>query len=393
MNTTTSKTHAGMSDHAAVAPVALTIRHDYEGGTTVVGTEKNDPADQTLRDNPSWVWSRHARAWLLRSSRHRRPKYGDIDLVERALTGLGYTVTREIDETMPSVEQQEADLAERMDDRSVRLAARSSAMAGRSASSRAAADAVFGRIPFGQPTMPGHHSYRADVNRRERARNRLGCSFEQSDHAGELARLSDTAAAHMGARHNPVTVGNRIEQLEAERRAVQRRLDGEGALEFHTDEHGRPGERSVTRPPQGQALDRLLADAAELDEKIAYWKNVYAGLQAEGKASTAGPDTVAKGDWVLVRGRWYRVRRVNKKTVSVPSAILAAPEPGRREYTDTTPWREVRDHRTTEQMPAGFVEAYETPGADRFRLNPADFQDTGHGDGRDRGAGGPDGSA
>ena len=39
-----------------------------------------------------------AGAWLLRSSRHRRPKYGDIAVIERALTALGYQVTREIEE-------------------------------------------------------------------------------------------------------------------------------------------------------------------------------------------------------------------------------------------------------------------------------------------------------
>jgi len=377
----TSTTSTGTPDQAAGALGALTIRHDYEGGTTVVGTEKNDPVHHAIKANRSLTWSRYAGAWLLRSSRHRRPKYGDIAVIERTLTGLGYTVTRDIDETMPTVEQQEADLAERMDDRSDRLADRADKHAGAAAVTRRKADAVFDNIPFGQPMMPGHHSYRSDRNRREGARNNLGRSFEQADHAAELSRRSDTAAAHMGARHNPVTVGNRIEQLETQRRAVQRWLDGEGALEVYTDEHGRPGERSVTRPPQGQARELLLADADELDEKIAYWKRVYAGLQAEGRASTAGPETVAKGDWVLVRGHWYRVRRVNKKTVSVPKHLMAAPAPGKREYTDTTPWHEVRAHRTTERMPAGFVDAYETPGTDRLRLNPADFQDTGRNDG------------
>src|ERR1700742_4867227 len=101
----------------------LTICHDYEGGTTVVGTERNSPAHHAIKANRSWTWSRYAGAWLLRSSRHRRPKLGDIALMERTLTGLGYTVTREIDEAMPSVEQHEDDLAERMEDRADGLAA------------------------------------------------------------------------------------------------------------------------------------------------------------------------------------------------------------------------------------------------------------------------------
>lgn len=351
----------------------LTIRHDYEGGTTVEGTAKNSPAHHAIKANRSWTWSRYAGAWLLRSSRHRRPKYADIDLMQRLLTDLGYTVTRDIDETMPTVEDQEADLAERMDDRSNRLAERSEKQAGAAAATRAKADAVFENIPFGQPMLVGHHSYKADHNRRERAGNNLTTSIKQSEYAAELARRSDTAAAHMGARHNPVTVGNRIEKLEADRRAVHRRLDGDGAIESYTDEHGSPRERRVKRPPEGEARDRLTAEATDLDEQLAYWRRIYAELQAEGKASTAGPDTVAKGDWVLIRGYWYRARRVNKKSVSVPSHLVNATEQGRREWTDTVPWHEVREHRTTEQMPAAFVNAYETPGTDRFRLSSTQF--------------------
>jgi hypothetical protein len=392
MNTPTTST--GTPTPAAGALGSLTIAHNYEGGTTVIGTAKDSPAHHAIKANRSWTWSSYAGAWLLRSSRYRRPKDGDIAIIERTLTGLGYTVTRDIDETMPTVEQQETDRADRMDERADRLAERSDTWSGKSAASRAAADRVFDHIPFGQPTMPGHHSYNADVNRRERARNSLGRSYAQADYSAELSHRADTAAAHMDARHNPVTVGNRIETLKAERRGVQRRLDGEGALETYTDEHGSPCERSVIRPPQGEYRDRLTAEAAELDEKVAYWEGIYAQLQADGKASTAGPDTVAKNDWVLVRGHWYRVRRVNKKTVSVPSPIVPAPEPGQREYTDTTPWHEVRAHRTTEQMPSGFVDVYETPGTVRLYLNPADYPDTGEQDVDPASAeGDPDGSA
>ena len=68
-------------------------------------------------------------------------------------------------------------------------------------------------------------------------------------------------------------------------------------------------------------------------------------------------------------GDWYRVRRANKKTVTVPNHIISAPQPGEREWTDTRPWHEVREHRTTEQMPKAFVDTYETPGTNRLHLN------------------------
>jgi hypothetical protein len=289
---TMSTSSTSTSEQAAGALGALTICHDYAGGTTVVGTEKGSPAHHALRDHGSWVWAPSAEAWLLRSSRHLRPKEYEIRRMEGILSELGYTVTRDIDEAMPTVEQQEADLAERMERR---------------------------------------------------------------------AERSDTAATHMGARNSPVTVANRIETLRTRRRAIQRRLDG---------------------GPEGKRLERLTANAAELDEHIAYWVDFYEKLQAEGKASTAGPHTVSKGDWVRVRGHWYPVRRSNVRTVSVPNAIFSAPESGEREYTRTTPWHEVQEYRTTEQMPAAFVEAYETPGVDRLRLDPRQFpEDIRDGDG------------
>ncbi|QFZ20518.1 hypothetical protein [Saccharothrix syringae] len=200
-----------------------------------------------------------------------------------------------------------------------------------------------------------------------------------------VARAIDEAM-HTGSRHHPVTAGNRIGQRVAERRAVRRRLGGHGALETYVDEHGRPGEQSVAGSPQGQVRERVLADAVESDEKIAYRRNLYAALQAEGRASTAGEGTVVTGDWMSVRGRGYRVRRVDTGTVGVVNHLTAAPEPGGPEHTDTTPRREVREHRTG-QMPTGLVEAHEPPGTDRLRLHPADFRDAGHGDGRSPGNG------
>lgn len=53
-------------------------------------------------------------------------------------------------------------------------------------------------------------------------------------------------------------------------------------------------------------------------------------------------ESVHKGDAVKIRGRWYSVVRANRKTVTVPSGFGS--------WTDTTPWQEVTDHRTAEQL-------------------------------------------
>lgn len=75
-STDTPTRTSGTSDPATGSVGTLIICHDYEGGTTVVGTKKNSPAHHAIKANRSWAWSGYARALLLRSLRHRRPKYG-----------------------------------------------------------------------------------------------------------------------------------------------------------------------------------------------------------------------------------------------------------------------------------------------------------------------------
>jgi hypothetical protein len=344
----------------------LTIHHDYESGTTVEGTAKNSPAHLAMKAHPSWTWSRYAGAWLLRSSRHRQSKPYALAEIERVLTEAGYTVERDIDDTMPSVEQQETDLADRMDDRVDRLTERSGKHQAQADATRAKADYVFHNIPMGQPLLVGHYSYKADRNRRERAWNQLGKSIKQGEYADELARRAETASHHMGARHSPVTVANRIEKQEADRRRLQRELDGEPAWVTETDEHGQPRHRWGIQHPGEKRAVYLRREITTLTEQIDYWKGVYTQLQAEGKASTLGPDTVSKGDWVLYNSMWMRIRRVNKKSVTVPNPVFPPPRPGEKEATWTVAWHKLRGHRTTEQMPPEVVEAYEAPGTDRI---------------------------
>ncbi|OZM70740.1 hypothetical protein CFN78_24050 [Amycolatopsis antarctica] len=339
----------------------LTIHHDYESGTTVEGTTRNSPAHAALKAHPSWTWSRYATAWLLRSSRHRQSKPYAIAEIERVLTEAGYTVEREINDTMPSVEQQETDLADRMDDRVDRLTERAGNHQAQADATRAKADQVFHNIPMGQPLLVGHHSYKADRNRRERAWNQLGKSIKQGEYADELARRAETASHHMGARHNPVTVANRIEKQEADRRRLQRELDGEPGWVTEPGENGQPRHRwGIQHPSEARAV-YLRREITTLTEQIDYWNGVYAQLQAEGKASTLGPDTVSTGDWVLYTNMWMRVRRVNKKSVTVPNPVFPPPRPGEKEATWTVAWHKLRGHRTTDQMPPEIVEAYEAP--------------------------------
>lgn len=323
----------------------LTISHDYANGTTVEGTTRYSRAHQALRAHPSWVWSRHAGAWLLRSSKYRRSKPGPIAEMAGILTRLGYTVEYAIDDTMPGLAEQEADLADRMADRRDRLERRAAVMADRAEASRRKADDVFDHIPPGQPMLVDHHSYPADRRRRERAWTNLGRSVEQAQQADRLSRQAESAAHHMGARYSPETVGNRIQKLEAEQRRVQRELDGTPYVGSHTDEHGQSRDRWATRRPTPQRAAHLRQELTDLTEDLAYWRGVYADLQQQGRACTLGPDTVAVGDWVRTFAGWLPVRRVNRKSVTVPNPNFRPPPPGHRETTTTVPWHKITGHR------------------------------------------------
>lgn len=320
----------------------LTIRHDYDGGTRIEGTSKNSPAHHALKAHSSWAWSRYATAWMLRSSRHARSKPHKIGEIEHLLADLGYAVERDIDDTMPSVAEQEADLASRAAHRHERLNQAAETMFRHAETTQKKADNVLGGIPTGQPLLVDHHSYSADRNRRERAVKNLHKSAQQTREARSLAQRAESAAAHTDARNNPTTVANRIERLQADQRRFQRALNHDDGLE------------------QGRA-EHLRSEIEALGEHIEYWQGVYSQLQADGAASTLAPDSVRKGDWVLFRGDWLRVRRVNTKSVTVPHPHFPAVGPGEREHTRTLPWHKLSGHRTTEQMPAEYVESYETP--------------------------------
>ncbi|WP_017972421.1 DUF3560 domain-containing protein [Actinopolyspora halophila] len=346
----------------------LTIRHRYEDGTTIEGTAKHSPAHQALKQHRSWVWAPSAHAWLLRSSRHRPSKPNPISEIADILAGLGYDIDYDIDDATPTVAEQEAHQAERAQARADRLDERAQAQAERAAGTREKAEQVFRTIPAGQPILIGHHSEKTDRNRRARAEKQLGRSIKQREKAEELSRRAETASHHEGARNSPVTVANRIERMDAEQRRYQRALDGRDELESYLDERGTRRHRWTVRYPDEDRTALLQREIAELDKQLTYWREVYAQLQQQGRASTLGPDQVATGDWVSLRGDWMRVRRVNRKSVSVPNPIFSAPQPGQREHTDTVPWHKLAGHRTTEQMSAEFVAAYETPGTDRIGL-------------------------
>jgi hypothetical protein len=165
-----------------------------KSGITVEGTIRNSPAHLALNAHPSWTWSRYATAWLLRSSRRSQFKPHAINEIERILQDAGYTIERHIDDTLSSVEHQEANRSERMDDRADWLTERVAKQRVKADGTRAKADAVFDSIPTGQPMLVDRHSYKADRNRRERSFNIEGWNDDAATTDADVHRVFCAAA-------------------------------------------------------------------------------------------------------------------------------------------------------------------------------------------------------
>lgn len=333
-------------------PSTLTIEHTDEQGTTIDGTSRGDGTAEVLK-TAGWRWSRTLGAWYIQRSRNTPPKRHAIARTVEALEAAGFTVAVSIDATptdRDAVEaRREADAvtrAERLDDRAER--AEQAAQ-----TSREAARAISDRIPLGQPILVGHHSEGRARRDAARLTGHMDASLEHAETARRVREAARTAAAAPGARHNPVTVANRLERLAASVRGDEQtlaeleRIAGV-AGERHSGQEGIDGQEGPGQPDsfyERLRVDNAAALAVTVRERLeatradlAYWQDVRAQQLADGTATNYGRHNVATGDQVQVRGRWYPVLRANAKTVSVRGEFGAR----------TTPWHEVQAHATAD---------------------------------------------
>ncbi|BDZ44034.1 hypothetical protein GCM10025865_33770 (plasmid) [Paraoerskovia sediminicola] len=222
-------------------------------------------------------------------------------------------------------------------DRVSRQAGRVDALAAKADKKHAAAEAAWTRHtadverlpPGGEPIKLDHHSgarHRRDV---ERAHRSIGAAVRAGDDAEEYARRAAAATHTTGARHNPVTVANRIKALAADIRRLERQVVA--------DTYDREtGYRPATDDEKEARRARLAPRIDQKRDQHAYWVQIRAEQQATGHATNYSPANVRKGDAVKIRGSWHRVARANQKSVSVETEYS---------WTDRAPWHEVQDHK------------------------------------------------
>jgi hypothetical protein len=302
---------------------ALRITHTAVDGTLLEGSSKGDGAWDAIKAAQKtyrirgWKYFPSIRMIGVMHSRDRAPQLGLIDVTADVLRDAGFEVEVAVDATPRAMEEAEADRAERMDDRAEALHDKADRKSTEADARHAGAQRIADGIPMGQPILVGHHSerrHRADMRRIDNGM-RAAIALE-----GEAASAADRAASaekHMQRRENPRRVARRVETLEAERRGVQRNLDGyvrnfrngRGEL-YYVEDH---------KPAEGRWREQQLARAADLDEKIRYWKAFLDEEIAAGRYNPLDVSTIKKGDEIGSWAGWRKVLRVNAKTVSVES--------------------------------------------------------------------------
>lgn len=296
------------------------------------GTGKGDGTAAVLKVN-GWRWGRSIGAWYVPHSRDKTPKRHVVNATAAALEAAGFEVTVILDTTEPDPAEVEDRKLQRESDRAEALAAKADRKQGQAEQAWNRADAAKGALPpFGEPIKVGHHSEKRHTRALDRAWNTLGNAVEADREALEVARRAEVASCATKARHNPVTVANRIEKFAAEVRRIERELAGKPMW----CDDGQGGSVLRHRKPEGAYRERLEAQHEGRTRDLEFWRSVRDEQVANGEATNYGPETVAKGDAVKIRGDWRRVVRANKKSVSVETGYS---------WTDRAPWAEVSDHR------------------------------------------------
>lgn len=315
------------------------ITHTREAGTLLEGTAKSDGSNAILKA-AGWRWSRSLGVWYVPHTRDRAARRQLINDTAEQLCEAGFTVEIEINDTARPAAAVEHDKAQRAGERAEALAARAERRESAAAHAQQLARAADARLPEGgEPIKIGHHSesrHRNAIARATRATRRAIAADQEAKQAAEQA---DTAALATIRRYNPVTVANRLETLGADLRRAERQLNGHTRTLYKT---GDTRYVEASGPAQGEYAERLQARIQELQDQISYWEGVRAEQIAAGMVGSYGPESINKGDQVKFRGSWYEVRRVNRKSVTIPSMVGGS-------WTDTVPYHELSGH-----QPAAF---------------------------------------
>lgn len=169
-------------------------------------------------------------------------------------------------------------------------------------------------IPMGQPILVGHHSEKRHRRDIEKINNQMSKAVELSSKAEYYSDKAETAKyTAEGAQYsNPTYLGNRIKEVEAKLRELNRYLSGIGYFNKQT------GLISTKyNPIEISEADqaRWTARVNEENDKLAFYKEklLQCGIEIHTKESLKE----MKCTHIKYRGTWYPVKSLNTKSVTV----------------------------------------------------------------------------
>ncbi|GIH99174.1 DUF3560 domain-containing protein [Planobispora takensis] len=325
--------------------MGIVITHTRAEGTIVEGTRKGDGAKPILRRH-GFRWSGYVGAWIIYHSQDGQAQTWKINPCAEELRAAGFSVEVVIDEDKRrTFAEAEAGRYERAEDRAGRFADRADHAADRSEAAWQGVKRIADGIPFGQPIMISHHSEARARRDQERIDRGMRRSVEEGRKAGYWTGRAEAAENYRRHRENVPTTLRRIERLEADKRVYERALAGDST-------HGWD---ALGSPDQAEEIRRRVA---EMDEELAYWRELVAQAEADGVKIWSACD-FRKGDFVRYGGTWFEVVRVNKKSLTVPAFIAGAGHRVLRaadspySWTDRLPYDKVTGRRSAEEIQAG----------------------------------------
>lgn len=294
--------------------MTITISHTAETGTLVEGTVRGDGSAEILK-HEGWRWGRSISCWYLAQSRDRAPRRRTIERTGAQLRAAGFDVEIDIDDTYRPAAESEAAAIARQAHRVDALADRTERREAAGDAAAAAADRAHNALPpMGEPIKVGHHSERRHRSAIARADAAMRRSIE-ADQAAKLAsERAATAAQTTDLRYSPGQVARRIERLDTDLRAWQRRLDGSSRRLSN-------GMTEVIPPAEGDYAVRARKEIDHLVDQIGYWRGIREQQIADGLAVEYARDTIRVGDLIRYAHVWGRVERVNAKSVTATGSL------------------------------------------------------------------------
>ncbi|MFF4295040.1 DUF3560 domain-containing protein [Streptomyces vinaceus] len=328
--------------------MTIEITHTRREGTLIEGTSRGDGSAEILRlreygrtQRQPFRWSRNLDCWYLPHSRDHATYTPSLELLAQRLRDKGFEVTLTVDNAdRRSFSEAEEEREERAEGRADRFDGYAASAAKSSEAAHRKSHDISERFAGGQPILVGHHS--EGRARRDHARmdDAMRKSISEHDRAAHWSGRAQAAANYQQFKKDPGRTLRRLDKLRADLRAVEKWQRGQSA-------------KGYSRNP---ADPELKIEHQELTEEIAHWEKVIKDAEAEGFKVWSRAD-FKRGDFVLYRGTWYEVLRVNPKSVTIPhihngvgKRIVRATGNQYDDWTWTAPYDGVSGRKSAAEM-------------------------------------------